>query len=310
MKGVIPAMYAESFEFNGIDSKDMDLYILNFDGFNNDGTGSVGDEITFTTTRAANSDRQNYHGYTRENVLKCNFQIGKNPCNTDTIELSREELAFIKSWLERKDGYRFLRFFQKGYEDTYFYCQIHTEWIRIVGKIVGIELSVTCNAPYGYSSIQGIDIKLNDGDSFTVFNDSDEQGAIEIDQVEIGVINGTDCTITISNNLESVFSLGKDYVTKIEHCNAGEAIILNGLNHTINTDISKQPLHTYGNIGEDFNYNYPRLINISTSLPLDGYLSSNNNYPTYDENRINTFTVTGASCNVTFAYRTIRSVMP
>ncbi len=303
-------MQAESFEFNGIDSKDVNLYIMNFDGFDMNGTGSVGDEITFTTTKAAHSDRLHYHGYTRDTTLTTTFQIGKNPCNTKNMEISREEAAFIKTWLERKDGYKFLRFFQKGYEDTYFYCQIHTEWIRVSGKIVGVECSVTCNAPYGYSGIQGIDVQLEDGDSFIVYNDSDEQGGLEIDQIEIGLTSGSDTTITLTNELENAYSYGQTHVTQIEHCNTNEHIVIDGLNHTITTSENYQPYHSNGSIGEDFNFNYPRLINISTNLPLLNYIPTNSNYPTYDENRINKFTITGASCSVTFAYRTIRSVMP
>lgn len=303
-------MYAESFEFNGIDSKDLNLYIMHFDGSNDNGTGSIGDEITFTTTKAANSDRLNFHGYSRDTTLTTTFQIGKNPCNTDNMAFSREELAFIKAWLERKDGYKFLRFFQKGYEDTYFYCQIHTEWIRILGKIVGVECSVTCNAPYGYSNIQGIDVQLNDGDSFVVYNDSDEQGGLEIDQIEIGLTNGSDATITLQNELENVYSCGRTCVTQIKHCNTGEHIVIDGLNHSIATSENHKAYHSNGNICEDFNFVYPRLINISTNLPLLNYIPTNHNYPTYDENRINKFTITGAACSVTFAYRTIRSVMP
>ncbi|MCH5267774.1 MAG: hypothetical protein J1E62_05455 [Lachnospiraceae bacterium] len=305
-------MYAESFEFNGIDSKDVDILIMNFDGFNNDGTASVGDEISFLTTQSATSDRKNYHGYTRENGLTVTFQIGKNPCNSNDFEFTREELAFIKAWLERKDGYKFLRFFQKGYEKTYFYCQNHVEWIRVQGKIVGAEVSVTCNAPYGYSEVQTIDKQLNDGESFIIYNDSDEQGSLEIDQIEIGINQtaGNNCTITIDNSLETYYSLNRQYKCIINNCNPGEHIIIDGRNHIITTEENYQVKHTDGNISSDFNFHYPRLINISTNLPLINYIPSNNNYPTYDQNRINKFTVTGADCNVTFAYRTIRSVMP
>lgn len=314
-------MYAESFEFNGVDSRDVGICIMDFDGFNNDGVASLGDEISFITTQAAHSDRLHFHGYSREQTMTLNFQIGKDPAVASDMEFSRAELAFLKSWLERRDGYHFLRFFQKGYEDTYFYCQIHVEWIRVMGKIVGAELSATCNAPYGYSGIQGIDVKLQDGDSFIVYNDSDEQGGLEIDQVEI-MLNedsGSDCTLTLTNHLENRYSLtsgtdsgetGGSHNTIIHHCNAGEQIIIDGVHHSITTSSEHQARHTNGSICEDFNFCYPRLINISTNLPLVNYIPSNDNYHAYDENRINRFTVTGAPCHVTFAYRTIRSVMP
>lgn len=304
-------MYAESFEFNGVDCRDVGICMMDFDGFNNDGVASLGDEVSFITTRAARSDRLHFHGYNREQTMTLHFQIGKDPAVASDMEFSRAELAFLKSWLERRDGYHFLRFFQKDYEDTYFYCQIHVEWIRITGRIVGAELSATCNAPYGYSGIQGMDVNLQDGDSFIVYNDSDEQGGLEIDQVEIGLENAADCTLTLTNHLENKYSLtgGSDgsHTTIIQHCNGNEHIIIDGLHHSITTSNTQ---HTNGSICEDFNFCYPRLINISTNLPLVNYIPSNDNYHAYDENRINRFTVTGAPCHVTFAYRTIRSVMP
>lgn len=304
-------MYAESFEFNGVDCRDVGICMMDFDGFNNDGVASLGDEVSFITTRAAHSDRLHFHGYNREQTMTLHFQIGKDPAVASDMEFSRAELAFLKSWLERRDGYHFLRFFQKDYEDTYFYCQIHVEWIRVTGRIVGAELSATCNAPYGYSGIQGMDVNLQDGDSFIVYNDSDEQGGLEIDQVEIGLENAADCTLTLTNHLENKYSLtgGSDgsHTTIIQHCNDNEHIIIDGLHHSITTSNTQ---HTNGSICEDFNFCYPRLINISTNLPLVNYIPSNDNYHAYDENRINRFTVTGAPCHVTFAYRTIRSVMP
>ncbi|MDE6851171.1 MAG: hypothetical protein K2J67_01605 [Lachnospiraceae bacterium] len=312
-------MYAESFEFNGVDSRDVGICMMDFDGFNNDGVASLGDEVSFITTRAARSDRLNFHGHNREQTMTLNFQIGKDPATAIDMEFSREELAFLKAWLERRDGYHFLRFFQKGYEDTYFYCQIHVEWVRVTGRIVGAELSVTCNAPYGYSGIQGIDVEVPDGGSFIVYNDSDEQGGLEIDQVEIGLKDGSDCTLTLTNHLENIYTLADkpdtvaadtSHATRIYHCNTGEQIVIDGRHHSISTSKSHQSRHTNGSICEDFNFHYPRLINISTNLPLLNYIPSNDNYPSYDENRINRFTVTGAHCHVTLAYRTIRSVMP
>lgn len=304
-------MYAESFEFNGVDCRDVGICMMDFDGFNNDGVASLGDEVSFISTRAAHSDRLHFHGYNREQTMTLHFQIGKDPAVASDMEFSRAELAFLKSWLERRDGYHFLRFFQKDYEDTYFYCQIHVEWIRVTGRIVGAELSATCNAPYGYSGIQGMDVNLQNGDSFIVYNDSDEQGGLEIDQVEIGLENAADCTLTLTNHLENKYSLtgGTDgsHTTIIQHCNGNEHIIIDGLHHSITTSNTQ---HTNGSICEDFNFCYPRLINISTNLPLVNYIPSNDNYHAYDENRINRFTVTGAPCHVTFAYRTIRSVMP
>ena len=293
-------MYAAEFEFNGIKSGDIGYYILSFDGVPDEGTASVGNEITFTTSKPASSDVTIFHGYSADMPLSMKFQIGKDYYGNEQIEFTREDCAFLLRWLERTDGYKYLRFFQPDYENTYFNAKIHIEWIKYNGVIVGAELAVTCDAPYGYSNIQSCEFDLTDGDSFVVYNDSDKCGAINTEQADILI--KSDGNLKITNNMESLYNLGKNVYTLISNCTANENISIS--NRQIET--TRAMNHTNQNIVEDYNFNYLRLINFSDQAAYD----ENNNYAAYDEKRVNTFTVTGCNCSIAFTYRTIRTVMP
>lgn len=288
-------MYADIFEFNGIKSSDVGYYIMNFDGFSNDGVGMAGNEITFISSKPPNTHKWNYHGSKYENPLTASFQIGKFDCNLDkdkNYELSQQDCAFLLRWLVRADGYKPLRFLQgeyEGYENTFFLAQNKLQWIRIDGRISGAQIDVTCDAPFGYSDVQTFEVSCSNGDSFTIYDDSDKTGALYFDEINI-LLTSDASNLQIKNSLDALYSPTVQYITSIKNCKSGEQITI--ANHTIST--SKNTNHTRENINNDFNFKYPRLINFSE----------------INETRKNTFTVTGGSCRLSFHYRTIRSVLP
>lgn len=285
-------MYADSFEFNGIKSKDLDYYIVSFDNFSNDGVGVAGNEITFTTSKPANAYKWNFHGSKYENQLQTSFQIGKFNCgrySKKDYELSQQDCAFLLRWLVRTDGYKPLRFIQDGFENTFFFVQNKLQWIRYGGKIVGAQIDMTCNAPFGFSDVQTFEASCNDGDSFTIYDDSDKTGVLYFDEMDILLTSDAD-KLQITNSMDSIYSPTIQYNTIITNCKNGEHI--NIANNQIFTNMNS--VHTRGNISNDFNFKYPRLINFSDLA----------------ENRKNIYTVTGGKCNLSFSYRTIRTVMP
>ncbi|MCI8770326.1 MAG: hypothetical protein HFH73_04115 [Lachnospiraceae bacterium] len=288
-------MYADVFEFNGIKSSDLGYYIVAFDGFSNDGVGMAGNDISFATSKTANSYQWNFHGSKYENQLTTSFQIGKFNCGIrkdKNYELSQQDCAFLLRWLVRTDGYKFLRFFQggyEGYENTFFRVQNKLQWIRFGGAIVGAQIDVTCDAPFGYSDVQTFEVSCDNGGSFTIYNDSDKTGVLYFDETNI-LMTSDARNLQINNNLDGIYSPTIRYTTQINNCKNGEHITI--ANHMIATN--KNTVHTRENINNDFNFKYPRLINMSDLI----------------ETRKNIYTVTGGSCRLSFNYRTIRSVLP
>lgn len=287
-------MYAETFEFNGIKSSDLGYYIGNFDGFSDNGVGMAGNEVTFATSKPSNTYKWNFHGSKYENPLTTTFQIVKFDCGIDkeNHELSQQDCAFLLRWLIRTDGYKLLRFFQggyEGYENTFFRAQNKLQWIRFEGAIVGAQIDVTCDAPFGYSDVHTYEASCNSGSSFTIYDDSDKTGVLYFDEIDI-LMTSDASNLQIKNNLDALFSPTIQYATSIKNCKNGEHITI--ANHMIATN--KNTSHTRENINNDFNFRYPRLINMSNLT----------------ETRKNIYTVTGGSCRLSFNYRTIRSVLP
>lgn len=289
-------MYCDLFEFNGIKSDEVGAgyCIMNFDGFNNDGVVSAGNEITFSLGKPSSSTKWNFHGNSYQNQLSTSFQIGKIVCSgsAEDYEFSQQDCAFLLRWLQRSDGFKYLRFLQggyEGYENTFFNCQIKLSWIRICGKIYGAQCDVTCDAPFGYSDQQTFEVSCNNGTTFTIYDDSDRMGATYFDTVDI-IVRENISTLKIINSMDSIYSPTITYETKIFNCKNGEHITI--ANNTIQSTM--EGYHTRGNINEDFNFRYPRLINTSD----------------INELRQNNFTVSGGRCDISFSYRTVRSVMP
>ena len=297
-----------SFEFNGIKSSDLAIYMLNFNGFSAEGTIDNGGEVVFNTSKPVMSDRWNFHGSSVESPLTTTFQIGKWDCGRSSIRpFTREEFAFLKSWLERRDGYRFLRILKPGYEHTWFHCQIQVKPIQYNDKKLGAELTVTCDSGHGYSDIQTWEIICNEeGMTFDVYNDSDEIGSLLIDRTEI-LLKSDAKELKITNQMDSIYS-PTPYETKIKNCIKGEWIQI--ANRQILSECTSSAVeslkHTNETIANDFNYKYPRLICLADKATnLSDGLSCH-----YSENRVNRFTISGGACELVFTFRTVRTVMP
>ena len=149
---------------------------------------------------------------------------------------------------------------------------------------------VTCDAPFGYSPLQSCGTRLSSGNSFTIYNDSDETGALIPQLVEIEILTGGD--FRLSNSLDPLLMvnyLGLSGDTVIRGCKKGETIATNLPSH---------------DIANSFNYVYPRLINLDEVYP--GGLGTAKSISSL---RKNVFTLSGCSAAINMAYRTIRLAM-
>ena len=275
-------MVATDFEFNGIKLSDVNWRIVSF-GNSEDNEVAGGGEVTFSTAKAINGKRWNYVGRKYETQYSFTVQIMKFKCPHNEIdEISTREQAFIHSWLVRSDGFKLFRFMFDGYEDVYYNAQVALQWYKIAGKIIGATLTLTCDAPWGYSDVQTADIQTNT--PFNLYNDSDDLGYIIPDEFEISISSAGN--LEISNNLESIYSMGTYSNMRINNCKSGENIIVSGITKQIYTNNSTHEK----TIVDDYNYKPIRLINM-------------------DNMRQNIITVSGCNANVHLTYRTVRKVV-
>lgn len=290
---------ATDFEFNGVKASDVNLAIVDFGSPSREGVVSSGGKITFNTSKAANSKKWNFHGSHYDEQLSLSFQVARINLNKRPQEIlpaSSYEKAYYERWLCRKDGYKYLRFLQNGYENIFYNAKIDLEWIVYGGCTYGAELTVTCDAPFGYSPLQSYETRVSSGSSFTIYNDSDETGSVIPQLVEVEIL--TDGDFRLSNSLDPLIMV--NYLdlsgdTVIKGCKTGETITINGVTKQIATNFTSH------DIANSFNYVYPRLINLDEiypeSLGIEKSISSL---------RKNVFTLSGCGAAINMAYRTIR----
>lgn len=199
------------FEFDGIHSKDLNLMIVSFDGAKN-GAATAGSHLEYNTIKLPNSDKWLKTSASYSEVLSFSFQAAKVDKNGQADAMSERDLAFYIRWLVRKE-YKYLRIIHEGYETIYYNARLNVQRYEIAGKSVGLEITVYCDAPYGYSSIKSFHYSTDRmTDSFEIYDDSDEIGSIYPDLVEIEVLQ--DGEVTLKNNIDQRITVIKDCMAK------------------------------------------------------------------------------------------------
>lgn len=170
-------MYCTDFVFNGERLSDHNLMICNFDG--SESTQNGGD-VTFITVKPPYSDKHTYYTYSYETPISLTFSICKNPCKTtdEDMCLNQDEQSYLKRWLQRADGYYWLAFDQDGFEDVWFNSKFNLQPHFIDGRVVGYDVTVDTDSPYGYSQENKNEFSIKVGDSYKIIDYSDSVGSI------------------------------------------------------------------------------------------------------------------------------------
>lgn len=269
------------FEFDGIKSSVYGLHVCRFDGAD-DGVKTLGNEIEIKTVKSPKGNRFIKTYSTYETPLTFSFQVVKCECGTEITEIKPRELAKILRWLVRKE-YHYLRFEQSGWENVFYNCALKVQKYESGGKIFGLEIEATCDAPWGYSEPKEYHFELAPGSNFVLHHYSDEDGSLLPDLVEIEVLENCD-PLRVTNTFRE-----KQIALEVKHCRAGEHIRFDR-HKNISSYTPNGSLVTHENIMNDFNYVFLELFS-------DFYSSKN---------------VLTAShrCNISLYYRAIRKGVP
>lgn len=261
------------FEFNGEKLSDYKMMLCRFDSVSDE--VEIGNVISINTVRTPNSNKYMSVGYSYEEPLSAELSIAKNPCESDDELISDSELNSLVRWLNRKRFCKFKPIYDDGsFKDVYFYGTFNLKPVKANGGIVGLNLTLITNAPFGFIE-----------PSTHRFTFSDENTEFVIDDIsdEIGHLY---CYATIkcleAGDLEISNSLDIDNTVVIKNCVANEIITLYGEQKIIESNKAHKTLYN------DFNYNFLRINN------------------TYEESQ-NVFT-SNLSCQITLSYSPIRKV--
>ena len=205
----------------------------------------IGCDITFNTVKNNNSSIQSITSSSYDSVYTTEFEIMKSTCNNseDIYFTSLEVRALIK-WLNRREYAKFRPINDISDEsDVYYYGSFNIKQVQIGDKILGLHLTFTANAPYGFSEPNHLRYMiLKNDDTFEIDAESDELGII-YPTVSIRNFYDNDVKITNITTGTSLF---------IRNCKADETIILNGEYKLISTDNEAHK----STLPNDFNYEY------------------------------------------------------
>lgn len=263
------------FEYDGVSLSDNDLTLCKFDGIED--TINVGNSISINQVKASGSDKYMAAGYSYEEPFSAELQISKQPCSSDMLVFSDEEINKMMRWLNRKEYHVFKPIYDDGsFEGVYYYGTFNVQLIKAGLNVVGFHLTLNTNAPYGFMPEVTKTFTFNTvtTDKFVIEDTSDEVGNLYCD-VTVKCLEAGN--LTIKNSLDT------ENTVIVNNCVVDEIITLHGESKIIET--SKEA-HT--KLYNDFNYNFIRLVN------------------TY-ENNVNNFT-SNIKCEMTVKYSPIRKV--
>jgi hypothetical protein len=214
--------------------------------------------MQFNTVKAALSDENRRVSHTYEQNYTSTFLIMKSYCTNaeNDLWLSNDDIAELTRWLARKQ-YKWFRFVDDDEDDDeiWYRAQIQVRKEFAGDKVLGLQLTVNTNAPYGFtreitktnwgldtSRVSPIETWLYDHSIQVV---SDEEGYIYPDVVVYTESAGTLILRNVTDN---------NRTTIIKNCVAGETITLTGGD---TQQITSTRTHDFTN---HFNYIFPRFM--------------------------------------------------
>lgn len=262
------ALFAEDFVFNNKSIADFGFMMCEFDSSGTLKRTSAGSSIDLKTVKIKNNWKSTSNDY--KEAISFSFSI----CKKDFSQISSFEQATINRNFIRKDGYKYIQFIMKEFEQIFFNVMCTGINAISVGNIdYGLELSFIADAPYGYGKREQTVFNMTSSTLSTRFVDmSDEVGETFPDMI-INILEN--CNFQIYNALTNT-------TFRINNCKAGETITINSSTGEISTTLSTH------SVVSDFNLVWFRFAN------------------TYDT-RHNQLTFTGKA-KVTMIYRQIRKV--
>jgi hypothetical protein len=269
-------MYCTDFEYDNQKLSDYGCVVCHFSSNSDLNTMDIGSQITFNTIHQRDKFKKMSTKY--ESAYTTTFEIGKMDCaNPDEHTFSQEEVSAIMRWLNKKQYKKFKMTYRDGeFANVYYMGAFNVKMITYAGNIVGFELTLQTDAPYGYYDEIECEMDFLIGtEQLSIFDISDEIGFVYPKDVKIECY--ADGELSIHNSQDGLRS------TVIRNCIAGEILTLDGENKIITSSENHEKLYN------DFNYNYIRI--------------SNKNESTIDDIQ-NIFTVS-LPCKISFTYSPI-----
>lgn len=268
-------MSLTDFEFNGRRVSEFGCMVCTFNTVGLE-TVDIGSNLSLTTIK-----RQNYfHTVSTkyEEPFTTKIQICKHNCNNQKEHYFEDNLvSYLLKWLLSKKNRKFKMIYDdiKCYDMYYIGTFTNVHALKVGENILGLELTFTANAPFGFYELLEFEIDFSDINTEYCISDlSEEEGYIYPQLLTITVLEDGDLEINNSAQDESLI---------ITNCVKDEIITIDGFNKLV-TSSMRQSLYN------NFNYKFIKIVNSVD----DGFI----------ENKDNVFT-TSLPCVINLIYSPI-----
>ena len=250
-------MYQIDFEYAGRRLSDFGCIVCYINTSAGIREMDIGCDIKFTTVKNNHSSIHSATSSGYENVYTTTFDIMKSVCggNVDDIYMTQDEARAITKWLNRR-GYNKFKFYNpnSNIDSVNYYGSFNVKPIVFDERIIGMTLTFTSNAPYGFGDKnESVYYMLDTNDTFSIFGEGDEINTI---YPNVKITCYQDGLLTITNKSTNT-------CVEIDNCINGENISMDGEHKIISTDNGEHKKTLYS----DFNYEF---LDIETD-DSDGY---------------------------------------
>lgn len=209
-------MVAIDFEYDGQFLSDFGFMICNFDSSDMT-TVSNGSTLTLNTVPINSGSKFLLTHSKYDECISSTFYICKNICDYKDLEINVDENGNIMRWLNRKTFHKF-KIVDDNYSDIYFESTFNINRVVIGGKLLGYELQMLTNSPFGYKEPIEYSFTIADKTDLNIIVDSSNEIGFIYPEMEIQILKDGDLTIT--NEIEN-------RTTVIKGCKYGEILKLN-----------------------------------------------------------------------------------
>lgn len=256
-----------NFIFDEISSEIFGIICVKFGTTTGADTISGGGETELNTQKTPHCSKFHITEQEYSKPLSFNFQI----VNKDGSDIDENKERSIKKWLCKRGEYHKLEIDNIRFNNVWFLANISNSQLLVVSDVVGMEFTVTCDAPYGYASSLPKNYNITTSNQqINLYIDNDDDSLIYPD-LSITILEN--CNFTITNSTEPLHR-----IFSINNAKVNEVITIKGCIPDIETSLASH------NIWKDFNKRWLRF--------KDG---------------LNTLTVSN-KCNITLSYNEARKV--
>ena len=179
-------------------------------------------------------DSEQYHSPIRNNYVKLQGVRGEMKDNVFFWLDEENELRQFKRLLTGRPGYSWLKIVNDPANETDYYYRAQVsriEYERLGYKVIGYDVTFTCDGGRAYSEEQTTTISAKANTPFYVFSNSDD--LFDYERPVITITTATAGTLTLKNKTDS-------WTTTMNNMNAGETLTIDSKNELLKSSRTRQ----------------------------------------------------------------------